>query len=69
MPHKPRLHTDYNPGRASTLGAIAELKGELKNNSEMYRDVPVDGGPPVRDGGERRDGTLLQLPEPQRCTG
>ena len=36
---------------------------------QNHRDVPVDGGPSVCDGGERRDGTLLQLPEPQRCTG
>ena len=27
-----RLHTYFNPGQASTLGAIAVLKGELKNN-------------------------------------
>ena len=33
------------------------------------RDVLVDGGLSVCDGGERRDGTLLQLPEPHRCTG
>ena len=29
---KARLHTDFNPGQVSTLGAIAELKAELKVN-------------------------------------
>ena len=33
------------------------------------RDVLVDGGLPVRDGEECRGGTLLQVPEPQRCSG
>ena len=49
----------------------------MAGNAEMehcfscqnHRDVPVDGRQPVCDGGERRDETLLQLPEPQRCTG
>ena len=36
---------------------------------QNHRDVLVDGGLPVRDGGECRDGTLLKLPEPQRCIG
>ena len=30
--YKSRLHTYFNPGQASTLGAIAELKGGFKNN-------------------------------------
>ena len=33
------------------------------------RDVSVDGGLSVCDDGECRDGTLLQVPEPQICTG
>ena len=36
---------------------------------QNHRDVLVDGDLPVRDGEECKDGTLLQLPEPQRCTG
>ena len=30
--HKLRLHTDFKPGRTSTLGVIAELIAELKYN-------------------------------------
>ena len=36
---------------------------------QNHRDVLVDGGLSVRDGEECRDGVLLQVPEPQRCTG
>ena len=47
---------------------------------QNHRDVLVDGRLSVRDGGNpetercfscqnHRDGALLQLPEPQRCTG
>ena len=36
---------------------------------QNHRDALVDCRLPVRDGGEHRDWALLQLPEPQRCTG
>ena len=50
-------------------GMLGNAETEHCFNCQNHGDVLVDGGLPVRDGEECRDGTLLQSPEPQRCTG
>ena len=59
------------------LDTLANQRQAVVGNAETehcfscqnHRDVLVDGDLPVRDGEECKDGTLFQLPEPQRCTG
>ena len=54
---------------ASLCVMVGNAEMEHCFTCQNRRDVPVDGRQPVCDGGECRDGTLLHLPEPQRCTG
>ena len=46
---------------------VGNAETECCFSRQNHRDVLVDGGLSVRDGGECRYGVLLQLPETQRC--
>ena len=48
---------------------VGNAETEYCFSCQNHRDVPVDGGLSVCDGGECRDGALLQMPQPQRCIG
>ena len=48
---------------------VGNAETERCFSCQNHRDALVDCRLPVRDGGEHRDWALLQLPEPQRCTG
>ena len=48
------------------------MRHTIKKRDNVAKSRPgsnTDGGLPVRDGEECGGGTLLQVPEPQRCTG
>ena len=49
---------------------VGNAETERCFSRQNHRDVSVDDGRlSVCDGGECRDGALLQSPEPQRCIG
>ena len=55
------------------VGCLCMMVGNAETEHcfgcQNHRDVSVDGGLSVCDGGYCRDGALLRLPEPQRCIG